>query len=55
MADRSQPTDEPCPGCRGEPEPGWIEMPNNGPIVPCWLCNREKWLEDPHPLNEVFP
>jgi hypothetical protein len=28
-----------CPHCKGEPEPGWIEMPDNGPIVPCPLCN----------------
>lgn len=28
-----------CYCCHGEPEPGWIEMPNNGPIVPCPICN----------------
>lgn len=28
-----------CPHCSGEQEPGWIETPNNGPIVPCPLCN----------------
>lgn len=28
-----------CIVCRGEPEPGYIEMPNNGPVVPCWSCN----------------
>ncbi|MER9829197.1 hypothetical protein NKJ51_12520 [Mesorhizobium sp. M0134] len=22
-----------------EPEPGWIETDNNGPIVPCPVCN----------------
>lgn len=43
-----------CPACKGEPEPGWIETPNNGPIVPCWLCNRERWLDDQHTLIEVF-
>lgn len=35
-----------CPGCKREGEPGWIETDNNGPIVPCWLCNRERWLDD---------
>lgn len=28
-----------CPHCRNEPEPGWIETDNNGPIVPCPVCN----------------
>ena len=28
-----------CEYCEGEPEPGWIEMPNNGPIVECPFCN----------------
>ena len=28
-----------CVYCSGEPEPGWIEMPNNGPIVPCPICS----------------
>lgn len=28
-----------CPHCKGEPEPGWIEMPDNGPVVPCPVCN----------------
>lgn len=28
-----------CPACKGEPESGFIEMDNNGPIVPCWKCN----------------
>lgn len=35
-----------CPCCKGEPEPGWIETPNNCPIVPCWICNRERWLTE---------
>ncbi len=48
-------TENQCPSCKGEPEPGWIEMPNNGPIVPCWLCNRELWIDDQHSLREVFP
>ena len=30
-----------CDYCAGEPEPGWIEMRNNGPIVPCPICNNE--------------
>ena len=29
-----------CPDCEREPEPGWIETDNNGPIVPCPVCNR---------------
>ena len=28
-----------CEHCKGEPESGWIEQPNNGPIVPCPVCN----------------
>lgn len=28
-----------CWNCKGEPEPGYIETPNNGPIVPCYICN----------------
>jgi hypothetical protein len=28
-----------CQHCKGEPEAGWIETPNNGPIVPCPFCN----------------
>jgi hypothetical protein len=31
----------PCPHCAGEPEPGYIEMSDNGPIVPCPMCNKE--------------
>lgn len=27
-----------CEHCRNEPEPGWIETDNNGPIMPC-RCN----------------
>lgn len=30
-----------CPCCKGEPEPGYIETGNNGPIVPCPMCNAE--------------
>lgn len=55
MATNAQTTAERCPGCRTEAEPGWIEMDNNGPIVPCWLCNREEWLKDSRTLKEVFP
>ena len=29
-----------CPQCKREAEPGWIELDNNGPIVPCMVCNR---------------
>lgn len=29
-----------CAYCRNEPEPGWIEMDNNGPIVRCPVCER---------------
>lgn len=32
------PTDG-CEYCATEPDRGWIEMPNNGPIVPCPICN----------------
>lgn len=28
-----------CDFCKGEPEPGWIETTDNGPIVPCPICN----------------
>ena len=35
-----------CVVCKDEPEPGYIELPDNGPIVPCWLCNREEWLKE---------
>lgn len=28
-----------CFYCEGEPKPGWIEVPNNGPITPCPACN----------------
>lgn len=28
-----------CQHCRNEPERGWIEQDNNGPIVPCPVCN----------------
>lgn len=30
-----------CHYCAGEPEPGFIEMPNNGPLVHCPVCNPE--------------
>lgn len=30
-----------CEMCASEPERHWIEMPNNGPIVPCPLCNHD--------------
>jgi len=30
-----------CPACENECERGWIEMDNNGPIVPCWVCNKD--------------
>ena len=28
-----------CEYCKGEPETGWIETENNGPIVACPVCN----------------
>lgn len=31
-----------CPACAGEPEPGWIETDDNGPIVPCGLCTPDR-------------
>lgn len=34
-----------CQYCAGEPEPHWIEMPNNGPIVPCPVCNPDGAIE----------
>lgn len=34
-------SDDECFYCQGEPEPGWIETDNNGPIVPCIVCNRD--------------
>ncbi len=38
-----------CEYCKGEPVPGMIEMPNNGPTVYCPVCNpdgerEEEWL-----------
>jgi len=33
------PAPNPCTYCDGEPEPGYIEMPNNGPTVRCPVCN----------------
>jgi hypothetical protein len=30
-----------CPYCKGEPEPGFIETSNNGPIVACPWCNKD--------------
>lgn len=35
-----------CPHCAREPEHGWIETDNNGPIVPCPVCS---------PLNPETP
>jgi hypothetical protein len=35
-SDEPQTTENSCPSCNREPEPGWIEMPDNGQIVPCW-------------------
>lgn len=32
-----------CDYCRDEPEPGRIETPNNGPIVPCPMCNTSEY------------
>ena len=29
------------PNGRPDPEPGWIEMDNNGPIVSCPICNKD--------------
>lgn len=31
-----------CSYCENEPEPGYIEIDNNGPIVPCPMCNPER-------------
>lgn len=36
-----EPEPEACPACKGEPESGFIEMDNNGPIVPCRTCNSD--------------
>ncbi len=38
-----------CEYCKDEPEPGMIEMPNNGPTVYCPVCNpdgerEQEWL-----------
>jgi hypothetical protein len=45
---------KPCQYCKGEPEPGWIETPNNGPIVPCPVCNPKtaRELEYEKALNQ---
>lgn len=32
-----------CEYCANGPEPGWIETDNNGPIVPCPVCNTAKY------------
>jgi len=32
-----------CLCCKGEPERGYIELPNNGQVVPCWMCNFDEW------------
>lgn len=34
--------DIPCSHCDGEPQwigPGWIDLPSNGGIKPCPICN----------------
>lgn len=39
-----------CPHCNGEPAwvgAGWIEQPNNGPIVACPLCNDDGVFQRP--------
>lgn len=36
---RAEETEENCRHCASEPEPGWIETDNNGPIVRCGICN----------------
>lgn len=36
-----EPEPKACPACKGEPESGFIEMDNNGPIVPCRTCNSD--------------
>lgn len=41
-------TTSPCPVCKTEAEPGYIETDNNGPIIPCYFCNREKWIASLH-------
>lgn len=33
-----------CFYCANEPEPGWFETDNNGPIVRCPLCERRASL-----------
>lgn len=38
-----------CFYCASEPEPGWIEMPNNGPIASCPICNGDGAV--PHDLK----
>ena len=35
----SEPEEPYCEYCQAESEPGWIETDNNGPIVPCPICN----------------
>jgi hypothetical protein len=34
-----------CPICGGEAEPGYIEAGHNGPIIPCYWCNRTEWVK----------
>lgn len=36
-----------CVACKNEPEKGFIETDNNGPIVPCWKCNAQTATEKP--------
>jgi hypothetical protein len=39
MIDMRTMTKPVCKFCEGEPEPGWIETDNNGPIRCCPVCN----------------
>lgn len=34
-----------CQHCINETERGWIEQDNNGPIVPCPVCNRDEKIK----------
>lgn len=34
-----------CMHCLNETEPGWVEQDNNGPIVPCQVCNPDGAFE----------
>jgi hypothetical protein len=49
MSPEDERTDKVCFYCEGEPEAGWIEMPNNGPIVACPICTErdpDTWREE---------